>query len=243
MSSKLRLALLISGGGTTMREILAACRDDRLPRVEPACVIASTEEAGGIKKACDGGMSPNDIIVLRPRDFECAEAFGEALIRECDARSVDHIGQYGWLPKTPANVIDRYHGKMTNQHPGPLDPGRPDFGGKGMYGRRVHAARLLFVRSVKRDRWTEVVAQRVHPEFDKGVVIKRMRVPILPGDSPIELQERVLPVEHQVQIAALQDICDDRVQELSLDAPLVRPEEEEILQSAKLVAKQLFPKG
>lgn len=147
---KLRLALMISGGGTTAREIIRACKDGRLPRVDPVCVIASTELAGGIKKAQEEGIAPHDVIVLNPTNFNSPSLFAEAIIRSCRDRSVDLISQCGWIPKTPAEVIASFDGHMINQHPGPVDPGRPDFGGKGMFGRRVHCARLYFLRCAKK---------------------------------------------------------------------------------------------
>ncbi|MFA6588457.1 MAG: formyltransferase family protein [Patescibacteria group bacterium] len=243
MSGNLRLALLISGGGTTMMDILSASRDGRLPHIVPACIIASKKTAGGIEKVHAWGMDPGNILVLRPKDFSSPVAFGEAIIAVCKQRSVDLVGQYGWMPKTPLNVIECYRDMIINQHPGPLDTGRPDFGGDGMYGLRVHAARLYFVRKVGRDFWTEATAQRVHPDFDKGPIIKREQVRILDSDDPVSLQKRVLLAEHRVQVAALHDFCEDHVTIFSRKDSLVRDGEEPILTAAKEAAATLYPKG
>ncbi len=131
-NSSLRIALLISGGGTTMREILRATKDGRLPHVIPALMIASREDASGIEKAHEEGMADRNIVVLKPKAFGSPSAFGAAIISACRNRGVDLVGQYGWLPLTPPNVIEAYENMIVNQHPGPLDPGRPDFGGEGM---------------------------------------------------------------------------------------------------------------
>ncbi len=199
----MRVALLISGSGTTAESIIRATQDGRLAGVEIACVIASSTEAGGIERTKKAGVPEKDVLVLSPKSFSSREEFGEAIIKECRARGVDFVGQYGWLVKTPENVIEAFEGRIANQHPGPLDPGRPDFGGKGMFGRRVHAARLFFVRAVNRDFWTEATAHRVVAEYDKGAVLCAKQVPILPDDTPESLQARVLPVEHEVQIETL----------------------------------------
>lgn len=130
---KLRIAMLISGGGTTMREILRAVKSGFLTRVEPVLVIASKSDAGGIEKAVAEGISEGDVLVLRPKAYPSPEAFGEAILLECHRR--------------------------------------PDFGGPGMYGRRVHCARLYFVRRARRDFFTEATVQRVSPEFDKGALL------------------------------------------------------------------------
>lgn len=239
----MRLALLISGGGTTAEAIIKACREGRLAGVEPVLVIVSREDAVGIKRAIEAGIPQEDVLVIKPADCPTSDAFGEAIIAECKKRSVDIIGQYGWLVKTPENVIRAFEGMMVNQHPGPLDPGRPDFGGKGMYGRRVHCARLLFVRRVNRDFWTEATTQRVAAEFDKGAVLKRKQTPIFENDDVESLQKRLLPVEYEVQIETLADFAAGRVRELTRETPLVRPGETGILEECKQEAIAAYPQG
>ncbi len=239
----MRIALLISRGGTTMEAIIKATKDGILKDVVPALVIASKENAGGIKKAKDLGILENNIIVLNPKNFSTPEAFGETILHECRAHDIDFIGQYGWLAKTPANVCNAYKGMIVNQHPGPLDTGRPDFGGEGMYGLRVHEARLEFVQKTNRDFWTEASAHRVTVNFDEGKVVKRKQVEILPDDTAESLQARVLPIEHQVQIEALRDFVNGTVEEFSREEPLVRNGEEEILEECKENAKKLYPNG
>lgn len=247
MGTPLRLALLISGGGTTMAAILQACKNggQLYGKVEPALVISSALDAGGIEKALAAGLSKDDVVVIDPRNFgDPRQDFGEAIITACRQRSVDVIGQYGWMPTTPPNVVTTYWGKMINQHCGPLDPGRPDFGGQGMYGKRVHCARLYFVRSTRRDFWTEAVAQRVGIKLDAGPVLHRATLPILPDDDPISLQQRLLPVEHQAQIETLELFASGRIRDLpTRTTPLVAPDEELTLQHAKQIARRLFPKG
>ncbi len=239
----MRVALLISSGGTTAEQIIFAVRSGRLQNIQPALVISSRSDAPGIQKAIKAGITEEDIVILSPNTFKDESVFGEAIIQECEKRAVDFIGQYGWLAKTPANVIQKFLKMMVNQHPGPLDPGRPDFGGTGMYGRRVHAARLHFVRKTNHDFWTEATAQRVAVEFDGGAVLKRKQIPILPDDDALSLQKRLLPFEHEVQIETLADFSSGNVRELGREKPLVAENEYEILEEAKRVAIELFSKG
>ena len=243
ITQELRLALLISGGGTTAQSIVEAIREGRLRGVTPALVIASTHTAAGIERLKKHGMDPRDVVVIEPKKYADQEAFGEALINTCKERGVNFLGQYGWLVKTPENVITAFPGMMTNQHPGPLDPGRPDFGGHGMYGMRVHCARLLFVRRTGRDMMTEATCQRVAASYDQGAVLKRRSIAVLPDDTPESLAERLLPVEHEVQIETLADIVACAERELVRAEPLVRPEEERILQEAKAEAIKRYPRG
>lgn len=243
MSGKPRLALLISGGGSSAQAIIRASKSGQLA-IEPVCVIASTNEAGGIQLVLKEKMAPKDILVLKPKVYVSSEAFGEAILAACRARGIDIIGQYGWMPRTPANVVAVFSGRMINQHPGPLDPGRPDFGGKGMFGKRVHAARLWFVHKTGQDFWTEATAQLVAEQFDRGALLKTQRLEILPDDDAESLQRRLLIVEHEVQIAALQDFALGQVKVLPPRAhPLIPLNKESLLKEAKQIACIRFPQG
>jgi len=239
----MRIAMLISGGGTTMAAILTAIKEGQLINVEPVLVIASKAKAGGIEKALKLGMAEKDIIVVRPKDFATREEFGQKIIDECKNRNAEFIGQYGWLCLTPENVVKEFEGMIVNQHPGPLDPGRPDFGGKGMFGRAVHAARLEFVTKTNRAFWTEATAHRVTAEYDQGAVLNIVKVPINKGDDAEKLQARVLPFEYEAQIKTLQDFADGNVKEIIRAEPLVRPEEYGVLEECKKLSIEMFPNG
>ena len=253
MSSNLRLALLISGSGSTASAIVKATIDGTLKGIKPSCVIASNTKAN-IRGLIDLGVDKHCAQILSPKAFSSSEAFGEAIIKFCKKHGVDLIGQYGWLCKTPANVIEAYKGRMINQHPGPLDPARHlDFGGPGMYGKRVHCARLLFVSQTQRDFWTEATAQRVAINYDEGAVLRAERVEILPqelvspdlGDNELRarvesLAARVLPVERKAQIDTLRDFAYGTVAELHREEPLVQPSEEAVLKAVKQKTIDLY---
>lgn len=244
MKQRERLASFISGGGTTMQEIVKACQSGEIP-MDVACVISSTSTAGGIEKAHRLGIPDKDIIVIDPNEFKGndkkidQEGFGRRILKELKDRGVTVVTQNGWMPLTPELIIDAYPEMLFNQHPGPV----PEFGGQGMYGRRVHAARLMFARATKRDPWTEAIAQRVHKNFDQGVVMKSAKVDIFPDDTVDDLQKRVLPVEHRVQIALLKDVAQGTIHAVPGREPLVQPGEEKTLFMAKWAAKLLYPHG
>ena len=233
---------MISRGGTTMEAIIKACQDGRL-NAEPVLVISTNPNAGGIEKAKKLGIPEKDILVINYKEFPNTEELGALILKECKERGVEFIGQYGCMKKTPENVVRAYEGMIVNQHNGPLDTGRPDFGGTGMYGLRVHQARLEFVRRVNRDFWTEATTHRATINYDEGVVLKRIRVPILPNDTVETLYARTLPIEHQVQIEALQDFVNNTVAEFHRETPLVLPGEEKILEECKELAKKMYPNG
>ncbi|MFA6324734.1 MAG: formyltransferase family protein [Candidatus Paceibacterota bacterium] len=252
----MNIALLISGGGTTMEAIIKATQNGTLKNVFPVLIIASNKNALGIEKAKKLGIKDGDILIINPKDFSDREEFGKKIIEESKKRNVDFIGQYGWMVMTPENVINTYKNMIVNQHPGPLDTGRSDFGGVGMYGMRVHQTRLCFVNKTGRPArnafsiadgggnfWTEATAHRVTTKFDEGVVLKRKQVPILEGDTAESLQQRVLPIEHEVQIELLKDFSEGKVAEFHREIPLVLEDEEDILKECKANAIKMYPKG
>lgn len=226
-----------------MEAIIKATQNGMLKNIVPALIIASKENAGGILKAKALGISEKDILTINPKNFKNREEFGEKIIEECKKRGVDFIGQYGWLIKTPENVCKAYKGMIVNQHPGPLDTGKSDFGGVGMYGMRVHQARLEFVRRTNHDFWTEATTHYVTTNFDEGKIVKRKQVLILPDDTAESLQKRVLPIEHEVQIETLQDFANNTVSEFKRKIPFVLPGEEKILEECKESAKKLYLNG
>lgn len=243
MADKLRIAVLISGNGTTMREIIRATKSEMLSNVKVALVVSSRSDAGGIDKAREEGILDEDIVVISPRNFPNSEDFGLALLHELSKRNIDLLSQNGWSVKTPDNVVKAYRGRAINQHPGPLDPGYLHFGGQDWFGRRVHSARLHFIRTVGRDFWTEATVHRVEKEYDKGSILGVSRIPILQSDDPITLSARLLPEEHKIVIQQISRFVNGTVKEWERKERLVLPGEEKILAEAIEVAKKQFPKG
>ncbi len=240
-----RVASLISGGGTTMCEVAKACLSGAV-NAQFMCVIASTAQAGGIAKAKALGIPAHDVVVVDPQQFRHGgtgpidrRAFGAALLHELRLRKISLVLQNGWMPLTPEAVIEAFPQRIFNQHPGPV----PEFGGGGMFGRRVHAAVLLFRRWTGGEPWTEVIAQRVAANFDEGVVLKSRRIPIEAADTVDDLQRRALPFEHQLQVELLNEIVEGRQQPVSARPPLVATEHKAVWEMAKKAARLLYPKG
>ncbi|MBI4038104.1 phosphoribosylglycinamide formyltransferase [Candidatus Daviesbacteria bacterium] len=241
---RISLAILASGGGTTAEAIIKS----RV--VDVVLVICNNADAGVVEKAKRLDV-PVEIMPRAPfKVFKNGEEdvmasrlkYGEALLDKLSRYNVTHISQNGWMILTPPNVVKEFTGRIVNQHPGPLDPGYPDFGGQGMYGLRVHAAVLNFVRGVKRPFSTAATIHQVNEIYDKGDLVATSKVKIMGEDSPEELAARVLPVEHRLQIdfwkdAALGIVTCNRTSRLIL------PEEYSILERAKKLAIEQYPKG
>jgi len=118
------------------------------------------------------------------------------LLEELD---IDVILLAGYLRLLPSDVVARYEGHILNIHPALL----PDFGGGGMYGRKVHRAVL--------ESGVEISGATVHfvtEEYDDGAILAQWQVQVIPGDTPEELAARVLWVEHELYPRAVDHLCE-----------------------------------
>lgn len=239
-----RLVSLISGGGTTMEQIVRAVRRKEIRGLEIGGVIASTRNAGGLAKARNLLIPDECVRVVSRSPYRRAdesfdeEGYAQELHDALAEMGATVVTQNGWLPQTPASVIAQYPGRIFNQHPGhPVE-----FGGEGMYGRRVHAALLEFQRRVKRVFPAYVVAQHVDERIDAGSVVQCAAVPVREDDTVESLQQRALPFEHDVQITLLQALTEGRLREIELPT-FVHAQELSHLMEAKRVAIEAYPKG
>jgi formyltetrahydrofolate-dependent phosphoribosylglycinamide formyltransferase len=174
----MRIAVAVSGRGSNLEALIRA-----LPLGGPAqvvLVLSNRRSAGGLEVAQRHGIRTH--VLANPSD--AAEWLG-ALV----AAGADLLVLAGYLKLVPRGVIDPWRGRIINIHPALL----PDFGGPGMYGRRVHEAVL---RSGARE--TGASVHLVDEEFDRGEVLAQERVPVLPTDDPGSLAARVLAVEHRL---------------------------------------------
>jgi phosphoribosylglycinamide formyltransferase 1 len=172
----INLAILISGSGRTLQnfiDLIAAKKLDARIRV----VISSSHDARGNDKARQAKIT---LVVLSPR----AKDFNDQITRAVEAGAPDLVLLAGFLHlwKFPP----KYKGRVLNIHPALL----PDFGGKGMYGHRVHEAVLK--AGEKESGCTVHVADL---EYDRGPIVVQRRVKVLPDDTPDTLAARVFEEE------------------------------------------------
>lgn len=180
----MKIAIFASGTGSTAEVLF-----------KYACVVLTNNpHAGVIDKAKNAGI-PVEIV---EKGSVKLEQFGERILEVLEKYEFDFISQNGWEMITPANVCVKYGGRITNNHPAPLDPGFADFGGKGMKGLAVHQAVLNFASKVERKFNSEICIHLVTEELDKGLLLAYKPVEILEGDTALELQNRVKEVEKKL---------------------------------------------
>jgi len=202
----MHLAVFASGGGSNFKAILEAMQHGALPATAALC-ISNKPEAGALAHAEEYGVPT---WVADPGGFATEEAYVAALLEVLDAHAVNFIALAGYLCKVPAAVVQAFRGRMLNIHPALL----PAFGGKGLYGKRVHQAVLDYGT-----RWTGATVHLVDEEYDTGPIVLQEPVPVLPDDTPETLAARVLHVEHSLYPEALCCFAEGRV---TLEGRLVR---------------------
>ena len=173
-----RVAVAISGRGSNLAALLRTLGGEAAAQV--VAVFSHSPDAGGVALARSAGLPT--AIFADPAD---ARAWLAALA----THQVDLLVLAGFLKLVPAEVVQAYRGRIINIHPALL----PRYGGPGMYGIRVHRAVLE-----AGDRESGASVHLVDEVYDRGDILAQARVPVLPGDTPETLAERVLAVEHQL---------------------------------------------
>jgi phosphoribosylglycinamide formyltransferase-1 len=176
----LRVAVLVSGGGTNLQAIIDAVENGTITNTEICGVISNNAGAYALERAKKHGI-PNRCI--SPKNYETRAEFNDALLAGVHDLHADLIVLAGFLVVIPETMIREYRNRIINIHPSLI----PSFCGTGYYGLKVHEAALK--RGVK------VVGATVHfvdEGTDTGPIIAQKAVEVQQGDTPKELQLRVM---------------------------------------------------
>ncbi|WP_010584970.1 phosphoribosylglycinamide formyltransferase [Schlesneria paludicola] len=200
----IRLAVLISGGGTTLMNLMAKIRQGELS-AEIRVVLASRAECAGVKRAQELGLPCH---VIARKTFESVADFSHAIFSQCRANEVDLVVCGGFL--SLMTVPDDFLGRVINTHPALI----PVFCGKGFYGHHVHEA--VIARGVRISGCTIHFADN---EYDHGPIIEQRAVPVLDSDTPDDLAARVFASECEALPEAIRRFASGQ---LEIDGSRVR---------------------
>ncbi len=196
----LRLAVLVSGGGTNLQAIIDNIETGSITNAGIAVVISNNQNAYALTRAADHGIEG---LCISPKDYESREAFHEGLLAALEERQVDLIVLAGYLVVIPEIMIRKYRSRIINIHPSLI----PSFCGKGYYGLKVHEGALA--RGVK---LTGATVHFVDEGTDTGPIILQKAVEVEPEDTPETLQRRVMEqAEWQILPKAIDLIANGRV--------------------------------
>ena len=176
----MKVAILVSGGGTNLQAIIDAKAAGRLPAAELALVVASRPGVYALERAGAAGI-PSEVICRR--DYGSAQAFDDALLDTLRRYGIEAVVLAGYLSIVGESVVQAYPDRILNVHPSLI----PSFCGAGYYGLKVHEAALK--RGVK---ITGATVHLVNEQYDAGRIVLQKAVPVEDGDTPETLQKRVM---------------------------------------------------
>jgi phosphoribosylglycinamide formyltransferase-1 len=196
MSQRLNLGFLASRNGSSARAILNAVAAGELDAA-PRLVVSNNRNAPVLALAAERGV-PN-LCIPTQADPEAAD---RTLRDALEAAGVELVVLSGYLRQLGPQTLGRYRGRVLNIHPGPL----PEFGGHGMYGRRVHEA-VIAAGVAESGACIHVVDE----EYDHGPVVARRSVPVAIGDTPEALEARVTALEPAFFVEVLKSLSQGRL--------------------------------
>lgn len=176
----LKMAVLVSGGGTNLQAILDAIDNGTITNAQISVVISNNANAYALERAKAKGI---DAVCVSPKSYDTRDAFNQALLEKIQSYGVDLVVLAGCLVVIPKIMVDAYPNRIINIHPALI----PAFCGTGYYGLKVHEAVLK--------RGAKVTGATVHfvdDGTDTGPIILQKAVEVHQGDTPEELQQRVM---------------------------------------------------
>jgi phosphoribosylglycinamide formyltransferase-1 len=197
-----KICVMVSGSGSNLQSLIDTFPNDKqsMKPARVALVVSDNSKAYGLERARKAGIKA---AVISPKEFESKEAFGAAHIELFGLEGIDLIVLAGYLKLIPANVISEYENRMINIHPALL----PSFGGKGMYGIKVHEAVLESGAKL-----SGATVHFVDEKYDHGPILLQYPVQVLFSDTPKDLAGRILKYEHKLLPLAVHLITSGRVE-------------------------------
>ena len=176
----LKLAVLVSGGGTNLQAIIDSIADGRITNAEIKVVISNNKNAYALERAAKAGIPAK---ALSPKDFTDREAFNDALLQALIDSEADLVVLAGCLVVIPPKIVEHFKNRIIKIHPSLI----PSFCGKDYYGLKVHEGVL--------NRGVKVTGATVHfvdDGTDTGPIILQKAVEVHQDDTPKSLQLRVM---------------------------------------------------
>ena len=176
----MNIAVLVSGGGTNLQQLINAQKEDRLGGGRITCVISSKPDVYALQRAKDNGIKT---AVLERKKYPDIASYSLAMKELLEAEKAELVVYAGFLTILDETVCRAFPNRMINVHPALI----PSFCGKGFYGLKVHEAALQ--KGVK---LTGATVHFVTEECDGGPIILQKAVEVKDNDTPEILQKRVM---------------------------------------------------
>jgi phosphoribosylglycinamide formyltransferase-1 len=195
--AKTNIGVLVSGDGSNLQAIIASCKNGVLKGIARIVIVISNKpNAYGLKRAQDEAIESVfvDRALYKNNTLYCAQ-----ILKHLKSKNVGLVCLAGYTLKIEMNLISAYKGKIINIHPSLL----PKFGGKGLYGSKVHEA--VIGSGEKESGATVHIVER---DYDNGEIIVQESVKVLINDTTETLAKKVLAVEHKIYPQAIKIMLD-----------------------------------
>lgn len=198
--NNIRIAVLVSGGGTNLQALIDAEKTGMFGSGKISLVVASKPGVYALERAKNNGI---DSVVLARKDYACIKDYSKALAETLTENKIDLVVLAGFLTIIDEQVYEAFPNRIINVHPALI----PSFCGKGYYGLHVHEAAL--------EKGVKVSGATVHivtPECDAGPIILQKAVEVKENDTPETLQKRIMEeAEWIILPEAVKLFCEGRL--------------------------------
>ena len=182
MENKVKIAVLVSGGGTNLQALIDAERAGIIKSGRISLVVSNVKDAYALTRAANAGI---ETLTVSKKELGSQEAFEDKIIAELESRGIELIILAGFMSILSEKFTRHYDSRIINVHPSLI----PAFCGKGFYGLRVHEAALEYGVKV-----TGATVHFVNEIPDGGKIIMQKAVKIRECDTPETLQKRVMKI-------------------------------------------------
>lgn len=194
----MNIAVFASHGGSDLQAIIDGCKNKEI-KADVSVVISNNSDSMALQRA---EKEKIDAYHLSVKTEGTEELLEKKILDVLDKYHVDMIFLAGYMKLLPISVLEKYDNRIFNIHPALL----PKFGGKGMYGIKVHNAVISAGETE-----TGVTIHRVNAEYDSGEIVAQTKVPVLENDTAEILADRVLQREHEFLVEVISDIVNGKI--------------------------------
>jgi phosphoribosylglycinamide formyltransferase-1 len=197
----MRIAVLVSGGGSNMQSIIDSTKNGILKGIaQVVLVISNNSNAYALKRAENENIK--FVCIEERKNFGNEKSFNGVILEELEKAKTNIVCLAGYMKMVGHAIIETYHNRILNIHPALL----PKFGGKGMYGHYVHEA-VVKAKEIE----SGATVHFVEKEYDTGEIIVQQKVEIFKNDSPEDVAEKVLVIEHKIYPEAIKKIIENKM--------------------------------
>ena len=196
----MKIAVLVSGGGTNLQAIIDAVREGKITDTEICLVLSNNKNAYALERAEKAGIPA---LSISPKEYDSRDKFNDAMLEAVRSSGAELVVLAGFLCVIPPKMVEAYPNRIINIHPSLI----PSFCGTGYYGLKVHEAALE-----RGDRVSGATVHFVDAGTDTGPIILQKAVEVMDGDTPKDLQLRIMEqAEWKILPEAIQLIVHGRV--------------------------------